>query len=66
LTAGLSCLWHKERNVLGDIAERDRPPIRARMRHAWRETDYSRALEQLRALADELERTHPRRRRLAA
>jgi transposase-like protein len=53
------CLWHKERNVLGHIAERDRPPIKARMRRAWRETDYARALEQLRALADELERTHP-------
>jgi putative transposase len=53
------CLWHKERNVLGHIAERDRPPIKARMRRAWRETDYGRALEQLRALADELERTHP-------
>jgi transposase-like protein len=53
------CLWHKERNVLGHIAERDRPPIKARMRRAWRETDYARALEQLQTLADELERTHP-------
>jgi len=53
------CLWHKERNVLGHIAERDRPPIKARLRRAWRETDYSRGLEQLQALADELERTHP-------
>jgi transposase-like protein len=53
------CLWHKERNVMQHLPERDRPPIKARMRRAWRETDYSRALEQLRALADELERTHP-------
>ena len=53
------CLWHKERNVLAHIAERDRPPIKARLRRAWRETDYPRALEQLRVLADELERTHP-------
>jgi putative transposase len=53
------CLWHKERNVLGHIAERDRPSIKARMRRAWRETDYARALEQLQALADELDRTHP-------
>ncbi len=53
------CLWHKERNILGHIAERDRPPIKARLRRAWRETDCSRGLEQLRALADELERTHP-------
>ena len=53
------CLVHKERNVLGHLAERDRPPIKARLRRAWRETDYPRALEQLRALAAELERTHP-------
>jgi putative transposase len=53
------CLWHKERNVLRHIAERDRPPIKARLRRAWRETDYSRGLEQLQALASELERTHP-------
>jgi len=29
------------------------------MRRAWRETDYTRALEQLQALASELEHTHP-------
>jgi putative transposase len=53
------CLWHKERNVLGHLPERDRPSVKARMRRAWRETDYPRALEALRGLADELERTHP-------
>ena len=53
------CLWHKERNVLGHLAERDRPPVKARLRRAWRETDYDRALEQLTRLADDLERTHP-------
>jgi putative transposase len=53
------CLWHKERNVTQHLPERDRPPIKARMRKAWRETDYPRALEQLRVLADELEHTHP-------
>jgi hypothetical protein len=42
------CLWHKERNVMGHLPERDRPPIKARMRRAWREADYPRALEQLR------------------
>jgi hypothetical protein len=41
------------------IAERDRPPIRARIRRAWRETDYTGAREQPTRLADELERTHP-------
>ncbi len=53
------CIWHKERNVLKHLAERDRPPIKARLRRAWRETDYPRALEQLRVLAGELEHTHP-------
>jgi transposase-like protein len=53
------CLWHKERNVIKHLPERDRPPIKARIRKAWRETDYERALEQLQRLADELEHTHP-------
>src|SRR5256714_10277177 len=41
------------------LPERDRPPVKARLRKAWRETDYARALEQLRRLADELDHTHP-------
>ena len=41
------------------LPERDRPPIKARLRRAWRETDYERALEQLTRLADELDHTHP-------
>jgi putative transposase len=53
------CLWHKERNVLGHLPERDRPQVKVRMRRAWRETDYPRALGQLQALAGELEHTHP-------
>jgi transposase-like protein len=53
------CLWHKERNVMKHLPERDRPPIKARMRKAWRETDYPRALEQLQRLASELDRAHP-------
>jgi transposase-like protein len=53
------CVRHKERNVMRHLAERDRPPILARMRRAWAESDYDRALEQLTRLADELERTHP-------
>jgi transposase-like protein len=53
------CIWHKERNVMHHLPERDRPQIKARMRRAWRETDYPRALQQLTRLADELERTHP-------
>jgi putative transposase len=53
------CLWHKERNVLGHLPERDRPQVKARMRRAWQETDYPRALEQLTTLAGELDHTHP-------
>jgi transposase-like protein len=53
------CVRHKERNVIRHLAERDRPPILARMRRAWAETDYNRAREQLTRLADELEHTHP-------
>jgi len=48
-----------------NLPERDRPPIRARMRRAWRETDYPRALEQLTQLAHELDHP-PGRRRLAS
>jgi putative transposase len=53
------CVRHKERNVMQHLPERDRPPIKARLRRAWAETDHHRALEQLRRLADELEHTHP-------
>jgi transposase-like protein len=53
------CVRHKERNLVRHLAERDRPPILARMRRAWAETDHDRALEQLTRLADELEHTHP-------
>jgi transposase-like protein len=53
------CVRHKERNVMQHLPERDRPPIKARLRRAWAETDDERALEQLRRLADELEHTHP-------
>jgi putative transposase len=53
------CVRRKERNVMQHLLERDRPPIKARLRRAWAETHYERALEQLRRLADELEHTHP-------
>jgi putative transposase len=53
------CVRHKERNVLDHLAERDRPPIKRRMRRAWAETDHRRALDQLRLLAAELDRSHP-------
>ena len=53
------CVRHKERNVLDHLPERDRPAIKRRLRRAWAETDHDRALEQLRVLAAELDRSHP-------
>jgi transposase-like protein len=53
------CIRHKERNVLDHLAERDRPPVKRRLRAAWASDDHAAALEQLRALAAELERSHP-------
>jgi putative transposase len=53
------CIRHKERNVLDHLAERDRPPIKRRLRRAWSDTDHGRALEQLQVLAAELDRSHP-------
>ena len=53
------CVQHKERNVLDHLPERDREPVKARLRKAWAESDYDRALEQLNALALELDRAHP-------
>jgi putative transposase len=53
------CIRHKERNVMGHLAERDRPQVKARLRRAWAETDHAKALEQLRVLAGEFDRTHP-------
>jgi putative transposase len=53
------CVRHKERNVLDHLPERDRPPVKHRLRRAWADDDHDRALAQLRALAAELERSHP-------
>ena len=53
------CLRHKERNVLDHLPERERPQVKQRLRRAWAHEDHARALDQLRALAGELERTYP-------
>jgi putative transposase len=53
------CVRHKERGVLAHLPERDRPLVRRRLRAAWALDDHDRALDQLRALADELARSHP-------
>jgi putative transposase len=53
------CVQHKERNVVEHLPERDRQAVKARLRRAWAQTDHDRALEQLIALALELDRAHP-------
>jgi len=53
------CVRHKERNVLDHLPERDRPVIKARLRRAWAIDDHTLALDGLRVLASELERSHP-------
>jgi putative transposase len=53
------CVRHKERNVLDHLPERDRPPVKRRLRRAWAQADHGRALGELRLLAAELERSHP-------
>jgi putative transposase len=53
------CVRHKERNVLGHLPEHTHDTVRRRLRGAWALDDHERALEQLRVLADELDRTHP-------
>jgi putative transposase len=53
------CVQHKERNVLDHLPERDRQPVKARLRRAWKQTDHDRALDQLNRLAVELDRAHP-------
>ncbi|MBA3562228.1 MAG: IS256 family transposase [Actinobacteria bacterium] len=53
------CVRHKERNVLDHLPERDRPPVKQRLRRAWARDDHERALRELRSLAAELERSHP-------
>jgi putative transposase len=53
------CVRHKERNLLDHLPERDRPLVKTRLRKAWAEPDPTRALDQLRLLAGELDHTHP-------
>jgi putative transposase len=53
------CVRHKERNVLDHLPERDRPAIKRRLRGAWALDDHVAALERLRGLASELDRSHP-------
>jgi hypothetical protein len=45
--------------VLDHLPERDRPTVKQRLRFAWARDDHERALDELRALASELERSYP-------
>jgi len=45
--------------VLDHLPERDRPPVKRRLRQAWALDDHAAALERLQGLAAELERSHP-------
>jgi putative transposase len=53
------CVRHKERNVLDHLPERDRPAVKQRLRRAWARDDHERALNELKLLAGEPERTYP-------
>lgn len=53
------CVRHKERNVLDHLPEAEQPQVRRRLRAAWNEPSYARALEQLQRLARELDKEHP-------
>jgi putative transposase len=53
------CVRHKERNVTDHLPERERTAVKQRLRRAWALDDHARALEQLRLLAGELDRSHP-------
>jgi putative transposase len=53
------CIRHKERNVLDHLPERDRPTVKTRLRRAWASDNHALALDDLRTLASELERSHP-------
>ncbi len=53
------CLRHKERNVLDHLPERERPQVKQRLRRAWAHDDHGRALDQLKVLAHELDRSYP-------
>jgi hypothetical protein len=53
------CLRHKERNVTDHLPERERPGVKQRLRRAWALDEHGRALDQLRRLAGELDRSYP-------
>ena len=53
------CQRHKERNVLDHLAKSEQGTVRTRLRAAWALERHEEAIASLRALAAELERSHP-------
>jgi putative transposase len=53
------CIRHKERNVLDHLPEHDRSAVKLRLRATWKLDEHTVCLERLRALASELDRSHP-------
>ena len=50
---------HKERNVRDHLPERDRELVQRKLRAAWALSSHVEAIDRLRALAEELARSHP-------
>ena len=53
------CVRHKERGVLDHLPERDQGTVKMRLRKAWASEDHELALDGLRLLAGELDRSYP-------
>jgi transposase-like protein len=53
------CVRHKQRNVRDHLPERDRELVQKKLRAAWALSDHVEAIDRLRALAEELARSHP-------
>ena len=53
------CVVHKTRNICDQLPKDQRPWVRAKLRAAWAEEDYAKALASLKALARALEHQHP-------
>ena len=53
------CQRHKERNVIDLLPEKDRDRVLGRLRSAWALSDPTQALQDLQALASELDRSWP-------
>jgi putative transposase len=53
------CVVHKARNICDQMPKDQRPWVRAKLRAAWAEEDYAKALASLKALARALEHQHP-------